>query len=464
VYITKKHISRRTLLRGMGVSMALPFLEAMVPAGKAWSSTGAGLPDDPARLICLEMVHGAAGSNELGAARNLWAPAETGSAFDLGGSSLSPMERYRDLLTIVSNTDVKNAEAFTAPEVGGDHFRSSAVFLTQEHPKQTQGSDVRAGTSLDQIYAQRVGQETPIPSMQLCIEPVDQAGGCTYGYACVYTDTISWAAPDEPLPMIRDPRVVFDQLFGGGGGTPEQRAARHRSDKSVLDWITSEVRALKRVVGPADRQRLDQHVEYVRQIERRIQKIVEHNSSGEQRALPEAPIGVPDSFQEHVHVMMDLMALAFQTDMTRVFSFKMGRDASGRVYPGSGVNKPFHPASHHGGKAEEVEDFAQINRYHVGMVPYLLDRLQEIPAGDGTTMLDKTLVMYGSPMGDSNLHNHKRCPLFLAGGANGMIAGNQHIKTKDGTPMANAMLTVLHRLGVDDIESFGDSTGEMTEL
>ena len=291
-------------------------------------------------------------------------------------------------MTIISNTNVRNAEAFTAEEIGGDHFRSSAVFLTQEHAKQTEGSDVHVGTSMDQIYAQRFGQDTPVPSMQLCIENVDQAGGCAYGYACVYTDTISWAAPTEPLPMVRDPRVAFDQLFGAGG-TPEERAARRRTDQSILDWIADEVAQLKKELGPTDRKRLTQHLDNVREIERRIQKNEAHNTSGEQRALPEAPIGVPDSFKEHVELMFDIMALAFQTDMTRVFSLKMGRDGSARVYPGSGVDNGFHPASHHGDREDRVEALARINRYHVSMVPYLLEKLRNTPEGDGN-LLDKT--------------------------------------------------------------------------
>src|SRR3989449_4245717 len=237
MFLTQKQLSRRTVLKGMGVTMALPFLEAMVPVGRAAAATAAGRK---LRLVCVEMVHGAAGSAAIGIKKNLWAPAGVGKEFDLSATSLKSLEPFRDYLTIVSNTDVRNAEAFTAPEIGGDHFRSSAVFLTQMHPRQTQGSDVRAGTSLDQLYAQRFGQDTPIPSMQLCIENVDQAGGCSYGYSCVYTDLISWASTTEPLPMIRDPRMAFDQLFGAGGSTKE-RASRRRATSSVLDYVTGQV-------------------------------------------------------------------------------------------------------------------------------------------------------------------------------------------------------------------------------
>ncbi|MBI2402183.1 MAG: DUF1552 domain-containing protein [Gemmatimonadetes bacterium] len=427
-FLTGKHIPRRTFLRDASAMIGLPLLDAMLPprlVARGWAAR------PPARLVCVEMVHGAAGSNELGASRGLWAPAAVGREFDLGPGSLKPLEPFREYLTIISNTDVRPAEAVTPQEIGGDHFRSSATFLTQAHPKQTEGSDVYVGTSLDQLYVQRFGQDTPIPSMQLCIENVDQAGGCAYGYACVYTDTISWASPTEPLPMIRDPRAAFEQLFGAGG-TPAQRAARRRLDRSILD-----------------------------EVERRIQRIEAHNTSGEPRELPEAPAGVPDAFEEHVKLMFDLQHLAFLSDTTRVFSFKMGRDGSGRVYPESGINSAFHPASHHGGQEKRVLEFAKINEYHVSMLPYFLEKLKHTMEGD-QNLLDKTLVIYGSPMGDSNLHNHKRCPLFLVGRANGQLKGGEHIKAPDGTAMANVMLSLLHKLGLNDVTGFGDSTGDFS--
>ena len=457
-FITGKHISRREVLRGLGATVALPFLDAMVPAGIRGMTASVAQAADPTRLVTIEMVHGAAGSNEYGASKNRWSPATVGHEFDLTPSALSSLETYRDYLTIISNTDVEGAEAITAPEIGGDHFRSSATFLTQAHPKQTEGSDVYVGTSLDQYYAQRFGQDTPIPSMQLCIENIDQSGGCAYGYTCVYTDSISWASPTEPLPVIRDPRVAFEQLFGAGG-TAEERASRRRSDRSILDWISGRAGQLRRELGPTDGQRLERYLEDIREIERRIERIEEYNTSGELREMPEAPAGVPDSFEEHVKLMFDLQVLAFESDLTRVFSFKMGRDASGRVFPESGVETPFHPASHHGGNEEAIEEFALINRYHVGMIPYFLDKLKNTMEGD-TNLLDKSMIIYGSPMGDPNVHNHKRCPLFVVGGANGQLAGNLHLKAPDGTPMANAMLTLMHKLGLDDMKTFGNSTGE----
>ena len=452
-FLTGKPLPRRTFVRGLSATVALPFLDAMVPAGPgAWKYA---LPDRT-RLVAIEMVHGAAGCNEIGAKLNLWSPAATGSQFDLSPTALSSLEPYRKYLTIVSNTDCRQAEPVSPKEIGGDHFRSSAVYLTQSHPRQTEGSDIRVGTSLDQLYAQKFGQETPIPSMQLCIENVDQAGGCAYGYACVYTDSISWASPTEPLPVIRDPRVAFEKLFGVGG-TRAERAERRRSRRSILDFVASEMVSLKATLGGEDRNRLDRYLDDIREVERRIQRIEARNTSGEAREMPEAPAGVPDSFGEHVALMFDLQALAFAADITRVFSFKMGRDGSSRVYPESGSDKPFHPASHHGGNEKGVKDFFMINKYHVAMLPYFLEKLRNIQEGEGN-LLDKTLVMYGSPMADSNLHSHRRCPLFLVGGANGKLAGNTHIKAADGTPMANAMLGVMHTLGLDDVKSFGDST------
>jgi hypothetical protein len=308
------------------------------------------------------------------------------------------------------------------------------------------------------LYAQQFGQDTPIPSMQLCIENIDQAGGCAYGYTCVYTDTISWAGPMAPLPVIRDPRVAFDMLFGAGGSVAE-RAARRRTNRSILDWISRRAAELQRELGPADRERMDRYLENIRELERRIAGIEARNTSGEPRALPEAPAGVPDSFEEHVRLMFDLQALAFESDMTRVFSFKMGRDSSARVYPESGTDKPFHPASHHGGNQAGVLDFFKLNRYHVGMLPYFLDKLKSTMEGD-SHLLDKTMIVYGSPMADGNLHNHRRCPLFVAGRANGQLAGGLHLQAPDGTPMANVMLSLLHKLGCDNLDSFGDSTGD----
>jgi hypothetical protein len=457
-FITGKHMPRRTFLRGMGATVALPFLDAMVSAGR---TVGHAAAADRTRLVCIEEVHGLAGCNNWGATKHLFAPETTGRDFTLvPDNPLSKLEGFRDYLTIVSNTDVRNAEAFLLPEIGGDHFRSSAVFLTQSHPKQTNGSDLWAGTSLDQLYAKRHGQGTPMPSMQFCIENLDQAGGCTYNYSCAYTDTISWASPNEPLPMIRDPRVAFDMLFGSGA-TAEDRAARRDTRRSILDWIGGEVERVRRQVGTGDRTRLDRYLDNVREIERRIQAVEAQNRSGDKRELPEAPAGVPDSFTEHMKLMFDIQVLALQTDMTRITSFKTGRDAQNRVFPECESNQPFHPASHHGNREERIMEFNKICKFRVGQLTYFLDRMKNTMDGDGS-LLDKTLIIWGSPMADPNIHNHRRCPLVLLGHANGGLKGNLHLKAPDGTPMANVMLTLLHQLGLDDMKSFGDSTGEFS--
>jgi hypothetical protein len=452
---TRKSQPRRTVLKGMGVTLALPFLEAMVPS----RATAAALRSTPRpRLVALEMVHGSAGATAVGLQKNLWSPAQAGADFDLSPSVLSVLEDYRQHITIVSNTDVRNAEAFSSEEIGGDHFRSAAVFLTQAHPRQTQGSDLRAGTSLDQLMAQKFGGETVIPSLQLCIENVDQAGGCFYGYSCAYTDSISWSSPEQPLPMVRDPRLVFDQLFGVGA-TEEQRAARRRRDRSILDFVTDATARLQNTLGAADRDRLSDYLEDVREVERRIQRVEAENRSGEPREIPDAPAGVPDSYEEHVKLMFDLQAIAFASDLTRVSAFKLSRDVSNRVFREAGVTTGFHIASHHQDREDRVLEFAKINKYHVGLLPYFLQKLKSTRDGE-SDLLTNSLIVYGSPMGNSNVHNHKRCPLLLAGHADGKLKGNWHIKTPDGTPMANAMLAVLQMAGLE-IEQFGDSTRPM---
>ena len=406
-FITGKQMPRRTFLRGLGATVALPFLDAMVPAREVRARAAAAATADPTRLVSIEEVHGLAGCNNVGAGKHLFAPATAGRDFTLvPDNPLSTIDAYRDYLTIVSNTDVRNAEAFALPEIGGDHFRSSAVFLTQSHPKQTQGSDVFAGTSMDQMYAKRFGQGTPMPSMQFCIENLDQAGGCTYNYSCAYTDTISWASPNEPLPMIRDPRVAFDMLFGAGA-TPADRTARMETRRSILDWISTEITQVRRQLGTGDRSRLDRYLDNVREVERRIEAVEAHNRSGEPREMPTAPAGVPDSFSEHMKLLFDLQVLALQSDMTRIISFKTGRDAQNRVFQECESKQPFHPTSHHGNRPERIMEFNKINKFRVGQLAYFLDKMKTTMDGD-KSLLDKSLVIWGSPMADPNIHNHRR--------------------------------------------------------
>ena len=456
-FLTSKALPRRTFVRGAGATLALPLLDAMIPAGLARGRA----VGEPTRLVCIEEVHGVAGCNEWGARQHLFAPVTQGRDFELSDVNvLKGLEPWRDHMTIISNTDVRMAEAYAPPEVGGDHFRSSAVFLTQSHPRQTQGSDIYCGTSLDQLHAQRFGQDTVLPSLQLCIEPTDSGGGCDYNYSCSYMDSISWASPDLPLPMIRSPRAAFDMLFGAGGSADE-RARRRRTHGSILDWVAGEVAGLRRQLGAVDLQRVDRYLDSVREIERRIERVEERNTSGAPRELPGAPPGVPDSFAEHMRLLIDLQVLAFETDATRVVSLKMGRDASNRRFPESGSDRAFHPASHHGGNEEAILEFNTICQWRTGQLAYLLERLRETMDGE-MSLLDRSMVIWGSPMGDANLHNHRRCPLVILGGANGQLEGNLHLKAPDGTPMANVFTTLLHKLGHEDPGRFGDATGEFS--
>ncbi len=437
MFLAKKHLSRRTVLRGLGVTVALPLLDAMVPAQTPWRSPRS-------RLACIEMVHGAAGSAGDGDRKCYWSPAKDGSDFEWP-YALEPLQPLRDYITIVSGTDARQADAFAPPEAGADHFRSSAVFLTATHPKQ--GPEVHNGTSIDQIYAQRCGRDTRLPSIQLCIENFSPNAACGFEYSCVYSETISWASPTAPLRMTVNPRVAFENLFGAAPGG------------SVLDAVPGDARRLGKELGAGDRARVEAHLDEIRGIERRIEAIEKHNASVAERELPAAPIGVPDSWEEHVKLMFDLQALAFAADITRVSAFKMSRDTSNRVFPESGVKAPFHTLSHHGENAGLIAEFAKINRYHVGMVEYFLTKLKNTPEGDGN-LLDHSLVLYGSSMGDSNTHNHRRVPLFLAGHAGGQLKGNLHRVCSAGTPQANVLYTILRKLGVD-LERVGDSTGEI---
>jgi hypothetical protein len=443
MFIAKKHISRRTMLRGMGVSIALPFLDSMAAAQTPLRKTAAS---PRSRLACIEMVHGAAGSTDEGVGKHYWSPAKDGADFDFS-YSLEPLAPFREYITIVSGTDARTAEAVAPSEGGADHFRSSAVYLTAAHAKQTEGPDISNGISIDQLYAQRFGRETPVPSIQLCVENFGLSGSCGFNYSCVYSDTISWASPTAPLPMTVNPRVVFENLFGAAGSG------------SILDGIAADRTRLQTNLGAQDRGRLDAYLEDIRGIEMRIQAIEKQNAIARDRKLTAAPLGVPDSYERHVKLMFDLQVLAFAAEITRVSAFKMSRDTSNRVFPESGVKTPFHTLSHHCETPALIAEFAKLNRYHVALVPYFLRRLKETPDGDGN-LLDHSLVLYGSPMGDSNTHNHRRLPLFLAGHACGALRGNLHRVCPEGTPHANTLLTMMLKLGVE-VDSFGDSTGEI---
>jgi uncharacterized protein DUF1552 len=445
MFVTKKHLSRRTVLRGMSVTLGLPLLDAMVPAQTPLRQTAAGARRT--RLACIEMVHGAAGSAEAAFSRHYWSPALEGADFEFS-YSLEALAPFRDYITIVSGTDARQADAFEPAEVGADHFRSSAVFLTAAHPKQTDGVDLRNGISIDQLYAQTIAQDSPCPSIQLGVELVDPTGSYGYRYSAAYSDAISWGSPTTPLHAEINPRVVFEKLFGSAPAAG-----------SILDLTARDAESLKSAVGLTDARRIEQYQAEIRDVERRIQAIERHNAGGEKRELAAAPLGVPDSWEEHVKLMFDLQLLAFAAEITRVSSFKMSHDVSNRIFPESGVKTPFHSLSHHEEKPARIAEFAKLNRYHAGRLCYFLEKLKDTPDGDGS-LLDHALVLYGSPMGDSQSHNHRRVPLFLAGRASGQLKGNLHRVCPPGTPQANALLTVAHKLGVD-VEQVGDSTGEI---
>ena len=455
-FITGKHLPRRTFIRGAGAAVALPFLDAMVPAGRLWRD--ATQQAAATRLVCIEESMGAAGSNRWGDEQHLFSPAQVGRNFEISPQSqLASLQEFQDYMTIISDTDCRMAEAYNADEIGGDHDRSTGVFLTQSHPKQTQGSDLFLGTSLDQIHARRFGTDTALPSLELCLEGIDRGGGCAYNYHCAYTTTLAWASPNQPLPPIREPRAVFERLFGSGD-TPEDRAARRRTDRSMIDWIANEVARLRRELGTVDRAALDEYVTHIREIERRIQLVEARNASGEEREMPEAPSGVPDDWEEHIRLMFDLQVLALQSDMTRVITFKTGFDQSNRSFPQSGTNKSIHGASHHGNVPADIMDYNMINTYRTSQLGYFLAKMRDTMDGE-SSLLDKTAIVWGSPMADPNLHDHRRCPLMLLGHANGALEGNVHMRAPLGTPMANVFVSLMQGIG-HDLESFGDSTGK----
>ena len=457
-FITGKHISRRDLLRGTGAAIALPFLDAMVPAGRVWRDRAA--EPGSTRLILMEEAMGTAGASPWGLSQNLFAPKQLGRDFEMSQPSvLQGLEDYREYLTVISNTDCRMGEPFAAKEIGGDHDRSASVFGTQAHPKQTKGgSDIYSGISIDQYHALRYGADAALPSLELAVEAADRGGGCNYEYHCAYAHSISWKSASEPLPTVLDPRVVFERLFGAGD-SPDDRIERRRTQGSILDWLAQEVGRLKVQLGASDRVALDQYVGNIREVERRIEIIEGRNGSGEARELPDAPKGVPDSWIEHMQLMFDLQLLAFQGDITRVVSFKTGVDLSNRSFPDSGTAKSFHSTTHHGNAPQPVLEFNMINTYRLGAVSYLLEKLKNANEA-GVPLIDKSVIVWGSGMGDPNLHAHRKAPLIFMGKANGALEGNLHLQAPDGTPMANAFLSLLHRIGHDDLKSFGDSTGE----
>ena len=433
MFLTRKHLPRRTVLRGIGATLALPLLDSMVPALTAQSRTAAA----PTRRFGAVFV-------PMGERPSHWTPATTGIGFEFS-PILKPIERFRDSMIVVSNVDRPPA---------GTHAVSSGTWLTGSAPKRTEAEDFVAGTSLDQIIAEHIGRDTVFPSLEIATEDLTgYVGACDVGYSCAYMNTISWKSPTQPMPLETNPRAVFERLFGRPG-SPGQRAARMRQSRSILDSLRADVADLERGLGARDRVRLDQYLAHVREIESRIQR-------AEQRATTQvataAPIGIPDSWEEHATVMFDLMALAFEADLTRVFSFMLNREASQLVFPELGFNEPWHHVSHHGNQPEKLELLTKLNTWQISIFGKFLDRLQATPDGEGT-LLDHSVIMWGSGMSDSDRHSPLDVPYLQVGKGAGLFRGDRHLAAPKDTPLANVMLTVAQKFGAP-VETFGVSTG-----
>jgi hypothetical protein len=440
MFITKRHLSRRTFLRGAGVAVALPFLESMVPAGTSLAQTAAA---PKSRLACIYIPHGAT--------MDMWTPAGTGSEFEFS-EILQPLEPFRNRVTIVSNLAHAPVAPWDGEDTGGaeNHVRAASVFLSGAHP--VKGDTALVGPSVDQVAAAHVGQDTPLPSIELSIESLGL--NCDAGFTCAYRNTLSWKTATLPLPMENNPQIVFERLFGDGS-TDEQRRERREQAKSLLDSIQGQVASLGRDLPAADRTRLDQYLEEVREIERRVLQFDRRLSAD--LILPEAPVGVPGEFEAHIDLLFDLQVLAYKAEITRISTLMLARENSNALYPGSGVREGFHNASHHSNERRNMDQFAVINNYHVQMLARFLDKLDQTPDGDGT-LLDHSMVLYGSSLSDGNEHNFDPLPVVLAGGASGRLQGGRHLRFEANTPMSNLLLTMLDKLNVQ-VPSIGDSTG-----
>jgi Protein of unknown function (DUF1552) len=442
--ISKKHLPRRTFLRGVvGGAIALPLLDSMIPALTAATKTAAS---PKTRLAFMYVPHGAV--------MDKWTPATEGAGFEFT-PILKPLEPFRNQLLVV--TGLANKAAESQGDGGGDHARSAPSYLSGIHPLRTEGEDVRAGTTIDQIYAQKMGQDTPLPSLELGTEDTGLVGVCDVGYSCAYMNSISWRTPTQPLPMEINPRVVFERLFGDGSNAAD-RLARKQEDRSILDSITGEVAHLQTGLGTRDRGKISDYLDNIREIERRIQMAEKRASLNIE--VPETPIGVPDSFDEHAKLMYELQVLAFQAEITRVSTFMVARDLSQRTFPQIGVPEPHHSVSHHGNNPAMIAKLEKINVYHATLFAYFLERLRATPDGDGN-LLDHSMVMYGSSMSNPNEHNHFPLPLLVAGGASGKLQGDRHVKFPERTPMSNLLISLLEKVGIEK-GSLGDSTGMLT--
>lgn len=440
MFMTKKHLPRRTFLRGMGTAIALPLLDAMLPAGTALAATAAA---PKTRYSFLHLPHGAIMSQ--------WTPKQVGRDFDLT-PILEPLRPHRGYMTVISNLDHRMATSQTPEEAAGDHDRTASVFLSGAHVKRTAGQDIQAGITIDQVLAKAIGQENPLPSLEMCIEDVGALGVCGAGYSCAYANTISWSSPTSPLPMERNPQVIFERLFGAGS-TPEERVERRRTQASILDSVVAEIGSLQRGLGPSDKARIDDYLQDLREIERRIALAQERAGAvtGERPEVAELP------FAEHTDLMFDLQIMAFKTDVTRIATLMLSRDLSGAVYPDSGVPDGYHALSHHQENPTRMERYAKLNTYHMSVVAKFLEKLAAASDGEGS-LLDHSLVLYGSPMANSNAHDHYPLPVVVFGHGAGRYRGNEHVLAAPRTPMANLFMSIAAKEGIE-LERFGDSTG-----
>jgi hypothetical protein len=429
-------------LRGIGASLALPLLDAMVPAMTALASTAA----KPVRRLGFVYI-------PMGANLAQWTPPGVGRITELS-PTLNSLTPFLDQLTVISNLEIKQAYS------PGNHATANAGFLSAAKAKMTEGTDYELATTVDQIAAKQIGRDTPLPSLELAMDLLTTIGNCDNGFACVYQNNLSWSSPTTPLPTEAHPRVVFERLFGDGGST-EERRTELRKNASILDWVTDDIARLQNKLGPGDRTKVSQYLETIREVERRIQKAEQQTTDS---ALPDLdrPVGVPAAYGDHARLMSDLQTLAFQGDVTRVMTFQLAREASTRTYPEIGVPDPHHPVSHHSNDPAKLEQLAKINAYHVSLFAYYLDKLRSTPDGDGS-LLDNTIYLCGSGMGNPDVHDHANLPILVVGGGAGKLKGGRHLKYQELTPLANLHLTLLEKVGVQ-LDSFADSKGKVDEL
>lgn len=437
MFLTKKHLPRRTFLQGVGAAIALPLLDSMIPSGTALAQTAAK-PTFRAGFIYIPM----------GAQMPQWTPIGDKPGFKYS-RIMKPIEPLRSYINVVTGTSL-------IAENG--HALSNAMWLNGTKP--AHGTEIRGGTTIDQMIAEKIGQDTTYPSLEIATEDhASELGSCGGDYACAYMNTISWRTPTTPNPMELNPRVLFERMFGGDGATAEQRVARLRDNLSILDGVTASVKDLSKGMDSKDKARVNDYLENVREIERRIAKAEKQNSESTGYGAPEAPVGIPDSFADHANLLFDLWAIAFQGNITKVVSFMLARELSTRTYPQIGVPDGHHPVSHHQNDLQRMEMQAKINTYHMEMFANFLTKLKNTPDGDGN-MLDHSMILYGSGMSNSNVHAHDQLPILIAGGAAGKLKGDRHIKVKNDTPLSNLLISMLDKAGVRT-DHFGDSSGRI---